>query len=120
MSKPTSHYDKDSDTLYISFETNMDATGIELNDHMLLRINKATHKAVGLTFFEYSTLTQQTHLGPRSFPLSGLEDLSEELKDIVLNILQSSPIKEILPLSAYTPSAIETIPITSIDTIPMV
>ena len=51
---------------------------------------------------------------------SGLDDLSDELRELVFDILRRSPVKEILPLSAYTPSAVATIPITSIDAIPMV
>lgn len=118
MNEPTFNYDKESDTLYVSFEPDVEATGIELNDHILLRINKAERKAVGLTFFEYSILTQQTDIGPRSFPLTGLDDLSDEIRTLVFDILQRSPVKKILPLSAYTPSAVETVPITSIDSIP--
>ena len=80
MDKPNFNYDKEGDTLYVSFEPGAEATGIELNDHILLWINKAERKAIGLTFFEYSILTQQTKIGPRSFPLTGLGDLSDELK----------------------------------------
>jgi uncharacterized protein YuzE len=115
MNEPIFNYDKESDTLCVSFVPDVEATGIELNDHILLRINKAERKAIGLTFFEYSILTQQTDMGPRSFPLTGLDRLSDELRTLVFDILQRSPVKEILPLSAYTPSAVETIPITSID-----
>ncbi len=39
MAKPIVNYDEISDTLYISFEPGKKATGIELNDHILLRIN---------------------------------------------------------------------------------
>ena len=60
---------------------------------------------------EYSLLAQKTEMGPRSFPLSGLSVLSEELREVVLEILQDSPINDILSLSAYTPSVVETIPI---------
>ena len=74
MNEPNFNYDRESDTLYISFEPNVKATGIALNDHILLRIDKAKRKAVGLTFFDYSILTQQTNIGPRSFPLTGLND----------------------------------------------
>ena len=119
MDQPTFNYDRESDTLYVLFESDAQATGIELNDHILLRINKTDRKAVGLTFFEYSILTQQTDIGPRCFPLTGLDDLSDELRGLVFDILQRSPVKEILPLSAYTPSAVETIPITCIDAMPM-
>ncbi len=39
MAKPIVNYDEISDTLYVSFEPGKKATGIELNDHILLRIN---------------------------------------------------------------------------------
>ena len=60
MTTPTLHYDEASDTLYISFAPGEHATGIELNEHILLRINKAERRAVGLTIFEYSLLAQPT------------------------------------------------------------
>jgi uncharacterized protein YuzE len=113
MTEPIYNYDEVSDTLYISFEPNTKATGIELNDHILLRIDKAERKAIGLTFFEYSVLAQKTEVGPRSFPLTGLVELSDELRELVLYILQQPPVNRVLSLSAYTPSIVETIPITS-------
>jgi len=113
MAEPVFSYDEVSDTLYISFEPNVKATGIELNDHILLRINKTERKAVGLTLFEYSVLAQKTELGPRSFPLTGLAELSDELRGLVLHILQQPPVNRVLSLSAYTPSIVETIPIAS-------
>ena len=70
------NYDEVSDTLYIAFTPGESATGIELNDYLLLRINKREQRAVGLTIFEYSVLAQPTELGPRSFPLTGLQQLS--------------------------------------------
>jgi len=112
MTKPTFNYDEMSDTLYISFEPREKATGIELNDHILLRINKKEHKAVGLTLFEYSLLAQKTEIGPRSFPLTGLAELSDELRGIVLDIMLHPPVSNILFISTYTPSIVETIPIT--------
>lgn len=119
MTEPIFNYDEVSDTLYISFEPGEKATGIELNDHILLRINKDTCKAIGLTIFEYSLLAQKTELGPRSFPLTGLIQLSDELKETVLTILQRLPVSDILSLSAYTPSLTETIPITLVHPVPI-
>ena len=113
MREPIFNYDEISDTLYISFEPNVKATGVELNDHILLRIDKQEKKAVGLTFFEYSLLAQKTEIGFRSFPLIGLAELSDDLRELVLDILQKPPVNHILSLSAYTPSIVETIPITS-------
>ncbi len=118
MEKSNLNYDEASDTLYISFAPGEKATGIELNDHILLRINKAERKAVGLTFFDYSVLAQRTAVGPRSFPLTGLAQLSGDLREVVLDILRRSPVSDILSLSAYTPSLVETIPITSLHPLP--
>lgn len=117
MEKPNFNYDEISDTLYISFSPGEKATGIELNDHILLRINKTEKKAVGLTLFDYSLLIQATEFGPRSFPLTGLNELSLELKEMVLKILLHKPVNKILSLSAYTPSFIETVPITLLQPI---
>ena len=112
MGKPVFNYDEISDTLYVSFAPGEKATGIELSEHILLRINKAERRAVGLTFFEYSLLAQRTEWGMRSFPMTGLAQLSGELQDLVLDIIQRPPVSDVLSLSAYTPSAAEMIPIT--------
>ncbi len=118
MDKPIINYDEISDTLYVSFEPGEQATGIELNDHILLRINKEKRKAIGITILEYSLLAQRTDFGPRSFPLTGLAQLSDKLREIVVDILLSPPVKDILSLSTYTPSYSEVIPITSLHSIP--
>lgn len=119
MEKPNFNYDEISDTLYVSFEPETKATGIELNDHILLRINKNKRRVVGLTFFEYSLLAQKTDVGPRSFPLTGLSELSDDLRQIVLDILLSPPVSDILSVSAFTPSIVETIPITFLHPMPL-
>jgi len=119
MTKMNFNYDEMSDTLYISFEPGEKATGIELNEHILLRINKSERRAIGLTFFEYSLLAQKTEIGPRSFPLTGLSEISDELREIVLDILHRPPVSDILSLSAYTPSLIETIPISHLQPLPI-
>lgn len=109
------NYDEPGDTLYVSFAPGEAATGIELNDHILLRVNKRERRAAGLTFLDYSLLTQRTEIGPRSFPLTGLNELSPELRGLVLEVLQTPPVNEILFLTAYSPSAAEIIPITSLQ-----
>jgi hypothetical protein len=80
----------------------------------LLRIDKKAKQAIGLTFFDYSVLTQKTEMGLRSFPLSGLADLSEDARLTVLRILQSEPVASYLNLSAFTPSFNEMMPITTL------
>jgi uncharacterized protein YuzE len=106
-------YDEISDTLTIGFTTATKATGIELNESILLRINLDERKAVSLNLLNYSVIAQSTEIGIRSFPLTGLSQLSEDLKNLVINILLTQPVNEFLVLSAYSPSLNETIPIVS-------
>ena len=115
MSEPVFTYDETSDTLYISFAPGEAATGIELTDHILLRVNKRERRAIGLTLLDYSILAQTTDIGPRSFPLTRLDELSDDLREMVLDILLHPPVHDILSLLAYTPSLAETIPIISLQ-----
>jgi uncharacterized protein YuzE len=112
MSQPAINYDEASNTLYMSFVPGIKATGIEVNEHILLRLDKESRRAVGITFLNYSILIQKADLGPRSFPLTGLAQLSKETRELVMDILAAAPVKEILSLSTYTPSLSEAIPIT--------
>jgi uncharacterized protein YuzE len=114
MGEPIFTYDELSDTLYISFAPGEKATGIELNENLLLRINKAERRAIGLTVFNYSILAQKTATGIRSLPLSGLAELSENLRQLALDILLRPPVKEFLTVSTYTPSYSESIPIATL------
>ncbi len=114
MSEPVINYDELSDTLYISFSPGELATGIELNEHILLRLNKAAGRVVGLTFLDYSLLAQQTEVGPRSFPLTGLADLSPALRELILQILHRQEVRQFLSITAYSPSPTETIPAASL------
>ena len=118
MKTPNFNYDELSDTLYVSFESGVKATGIELNNNILLRIDKDDRKAIGITFLDFSLLAQKADFGPRSFPLTGLAELSDELRELVLEIIQSHPVKDILTLSTYTPTYSEPIPITSLQYMP--
>jgi uncharacterized protein YuzE len=115
MKEPVIKYDEISDSLYITFDVGKPATGIELNDQILLRIDKDNRKAVGITIFDYSVMSQKTEIGPRSFPLDGLNELSYDTRKIVYEILLTHPVNEFLYLSAYCPANIENIiPITMI------
>ncbi len=115
MSEPTYNYDELSDTLYISFAPGETATGIELTEHILLRVNKQERRAVGITLFDYSLLAQKTDIGPRSFPLTGLRTLAHDVQELVIDILRHAPISDIVTVSAYTPSINETIPIIALQ-----
>ncbi|MFN8489697.1 MAG: DUF2283 domain-containing protein [Caldilineaceae bacterium] len=116
MTEAIFKYDEIGDTLYITFVPGKKATGIALNDQLLLRVDKPTRQAVGITIFDYSYLAQPTDSGVRSLPLTGLAELSSELRELALEILQKPPVNAILLVSAYSPSATEAIPITLLQT----
>ena len=117
---PTYSYDKDADVLYISFSPGEKATtAVELNENILLRLNRAEKKAVGLTLMDFSILVQLTKLGPRSFPLNGLQQLEQEWQEMVIDIITKPPVSQILRVSNYTPTWAETVPITSIEKPPI-
>src|ERR687888_598071 len=111
MREAVYNYDEESDTLYVTFAPGEHATGIELTDHILLRINKQERRAVGITLLDYSVVAQQTDMGPRSFPLAGFERMPADLRDMVLDILRQPPVRDILAISPYTPNLTETTPI---------
>jgi len=113
---PTYSYDKEADVLYISFAPGETPTAaVELHDNILLRFNLAEKRAVGLTLMDFSVLVQMTQLGPRSFPLSGLQDLEPEWQETVIEIITKPPVNQVLHVSSYMPSMTEVVPITSVE-----
>ncbi|MFZ5910364.1 MAG: DUF2283 domain-containing protein [Chloroflexota bacterium] len=118
--EPVYSYDKEVDILYISFSPGEKATtAVELNENILLRFNKDEKRAIGLTLMDFSILIQRTNLGPRSFPLTGLNDLEPDWQEIVLEIIKTPPVNQILKILAYTPTFTETLPITFIERPPV-
>ena len=115
MKRTTFNYDELSDTLYFSFFPGETGTGIELNDHIVLRIDLKKKRALALTLFEYSGLAQQTEFGRRSFPLSGLSNISNARRDLIREMIKVPPVNQILRVSAYSPSILETIPIATLE-----
>ncbi len=115
----TYDYDKEADVLYISFSPGEKATSaVELNSNILLRLNRAQKRAVGLTLMDFSVLMQLTNLGPRSFPLNGLNEIEPEWKDMIIEIITKPPVNRILKVSVYTPHLTEAIPIAHVEKLP--
>jgi len=112
-------YDKEADVLYISFSPGEKATAaVELNDNILLRFNRKEKRAIGLTLMDFSVLVQLTNLGPRSFPLNGLNELEQDWQDTVIEIITRPPVAQILNVSVYTPSLGESVPIALVEKLP--
>ena len=116
----TYSYDKEADVLYISFSPDEKPTAaVELNDNILLRFNRAEKRAIGLTLMDFSVLVQLTNLGPRSFPMTGLKELEPDWQETVIEIITAAPVNQILKVSSYMSSPVETVPITSIEKPPI-
>jgi len=116
MKKPTYDYDKEADILYISFSPGEKATtAVELNENILLRLNRDERRAIGLTLMDFSILVQMTDLGPRQFPLNGLQSLEPEWQEMVTEVLTKPPVNQVLKVSMFTASFGETMPIALVD-----
>lgn len=116
MQEPMYSYDQEVDVLYISFAPGERATSaVELNDNILLRFNRAEHRAIGLTLMDFSVLIELTDMGPRSFPLSGLDDLDDEWQEVVLELISQPPVNQILKLQLFTPSLTKATPTATVE-----
>ena len=112
---PGYYYDEENDILYISFVPGEKGTGVELNSNILLRLDTNRGKALGLTFFDFSILTQKTDFGPRGFPLTGLAEIPEDMREIVIGIITTPPVSQFLKVMTYSPTLSESIPITYVQ-----
>lgn len=96
MKEPQIRYDELSDTLYVVFVPGESATGIELNGHVLLRVDKLSRRPIGIVLFDYSILVQPTELGTRRIALTGMERLPPATRELVTTILRSAPVCDYL------------------------
>jgi len=84
-------YDPEGDILYITFGQPAPATGYQLSDQILLRVDPQTQRAAGLTIFNFSLHAQSVE----SMCLPGIEE-DPEVKSYLLQILTSAPIAHFL------------------------
>lgn len=108
-------YDETEDILEIFFGENEPATGIELTDHILLRLNQTTGRAVSLTLLHFSILTERTEYGPRSYPLNNLKGLPDDLREQVVQTISASPVNQFLKLSYFQASPTKRVPFTYVE-----
>ena len=108
-------YDEGEDMLDIFFDENEPSTGVELTDHILLRLNQKTGRAVSLTFCHFSILTELTEYGPRSFPLDNLDELPEDLRELTIRVIMKAPVNQFLKLSHFQTSPTKRVPLTYVE-----
>ncbi len=87
-------YDPEGDILYITFGQASAATGYQLSDQILLRIDPQTQKAAGLTIFNYSVHVQTG----REVSLSRLEETHDKAA-FLLSTLTSPPVSHFLRIT---------------------
>jgi len=92
-------YDEEADILEIFFGENGPATGIELTDQMILRVDTRQKRALSLMLLHFSILSEQTQYGPRSFPLDRLDQLPEDLRELALRLITTLPVSQFLKSS---------------------
>ncbi len=108
-------YDEEGDILEIIFGDNEPATGIELTEHILLRLDRTIGRAVSLTLLNFSILAERTEYGPRSYPLNDLQDFPDDLRELVVRLLTTSPVKQFLQLSYFQASQTKPVPFAFIE-----
>ncbi len=87
-------YEPEGDILYITFGQSTAATGYQLSDQLLLRVDPKTQKAAGLTIFNFSVHAAAS----RKLPLSGIDDDPDD-KSLLLHLLTTPPINHFLRLT---------------------
>lgn len=111
-------YDQEADILEIFFGENEPATGVELTDYIVLRLNKQTRRAISLVLLHFSILTECTEYGPRSYPLDKLDEVPEDLRELVLHLVTSMPVSQFVKLSHFQASPTKQIPFTYVESQP--
>ena len=112
-------YDEEADILELFFGENAPATGIELSDHIILRLERQTKRALSLMLLHFSILSEQTEYGPRSFPLENLERLPRDLRELVLRLLTSLPVSQFLRVSQLQMTPPKFTPIATVESHPI-
>jgi hypothetical protein len=71
-----------------------------------MSIDRQTEQAVSLTLMDLSELVCPTSVGPASFPLTGLDTLPADERDLVVKVLTTPPVSDLLDVSSVlSPSA---------------
>ncbi len=87
-------YEPEGDILYITFGPSTAATGYQLSDQLLLRVDPKTQNAAGLTIFNFSVHASAS----RKLPLPGLDD-DPDSKALLMDLLTTPPVNHFLRVS---------------------
>ena len=110
-------YDETGDILEIVFDGVEATCAVELTDNILLRFHRELGQAAGLTNLDFSVLASPSELGPRSFALTGLERLPDDLREVVVRIITTAPVNRFLKVSIFDSFSVHPIPLTYIESL---
>ena len=78
---------------------------IELTENITIGIDRQAETALSLSFLDFFRLARRTASGPRSFPITGLAELPDSERELVLRLITSPPVNRWLDVST-----VETLP----------
>jgi len=109
-------YDKEGDFLEVFFQRASASNTVELAEGLFLRFDKKTKQALSLGIVSAATFLQPQEFGPRLLSLDGLKKLPEPDRKLILQMLQSLPLRAILKLYSFEPVPRKpAIPMASLD-----
>jgi len=98
-------YDRESDVLEVYFGDKRRVWTIELTENITVGIDRQAETVLSLSFLDFSRLARPTTSGPRSFPITGLAELPDSERELVLRLITSPPVNRWLDVST-----VETLP----------
>ena len=112
-------YDEIGDVLDIYFGENRRAWTIELTENIMISIDHQTGKVISLTLLDFTELVRPTPVGPRSFPLTGLDTLPADERDLVIKVLTTPPVSALLDVSLVLSPPAPPLPIMHLERRPI-
>jgi len=98
-------YDREGDVLDIYFGDKRRVWTIELTENITVGIDRQAEAVLSLSFLDFSRLARPTASGPRSFPVTGLAEIPDRERELVLRLITSPPVTRWLDVST-----VETLP----------
>jgi hypothetical protein len=99
------HYDREGDVLEVYFGEKRRVWTIELTENIAVGIDRQAETVLSLSFLDFSRLARPTASGPRSFPVTGLAEIPDRERELVLRLVTSPPVTRWLDVST-----VETLP----------
>ena len=81
----------------------------------MLRFHREQGQAAGLTLLDFSVLASPAELGPRSFALTGLDNLPDDLRETVTHIITTPPVNLFLKVFTFYSFPAQPIPLTYVE-----